>query len=174
MKTSSSFCPKDAVKNNTEATGISYVRDEIDKSVMDELPDDIRNEIKQFLGVSKQQVKRTSNGIQKYTVSQSGDDTKLKQPCDAAETSVTTESKQKYDNITEDTTTVVSPSDEFTPCSKCRQQIRKSKMDEHTDFHFALDLQKRGRMTLDSMQTQEPPKKRKKGKISNFFVSGGR
>ena len=171
-----------AITIDPEKTDVSYVRNEIDQSIMNELPDDIQNEIKQFLGVSSktsERVKRTSNGIQKYAVSQSVDDTKLTQQSRSTAGNTNTESEQsaqKYDDIGQSTRTVVKPSDntEFARCSKCGQQISKSKMDEHTDFHFAFELQKRSGISLDSMQTEEPPKKKQKRAISKFFVPKGR
>ena len=181
IKTSADSSSSGAITTNPEATDVSYVRNEIDQSIMNELPDDIQNEIKQFLGVSSktsERVKRTSNGIQKYAVSQSVDDTKLTQSRSTAGNTNTepVQSAQKYDDIGEGTRTVVKPSDntEFARCSKCGQQISKSKMDEHTDFHFAFELQKRSGISLDSMQTEEPPKKKQKGTISKFFVPKGR
>jgi hypothetical protein len=182
IKTSADSYSNGAITTNPETTDVSYVRNEIDKSIMNELPDDIQNEIKQFLGVSSktsERVKRTSNGIQKYAVSQSVNDTKLTQQSRSTAGNTNTEpeqSAQKYDDIGEGTRTVVKPSDstEFARCSKCGQQISKSKMDEHTDFHFAFELQKRSGISLDSMQTEEPPKKKQKGTISKFFVPKGR
>ncbi len=147
---------------------------------MSELPDDIRNEIKQFLVVPKtsERAKRTSNGIEKYTVSRSADDTKLTQINDTVgSTTDKTKSSQTNNNITGDTKTDLKPVNHagFIRCSKCGQKIPRSKTDEHTDFHFALELQNRGgNMHSDSLQTDEPPKKKLKGTISKFFVPKGR
>ena len=126
IKTSADSSSNGAITTNPETTDVSYARNEIDQSIMNELPDDIQNEIKQFFGVSSktsERVKRTSNGIQKYAVSQSVDDTKLTQQSRsiAGNTSAEPEqSAQKYDDIGEGTRTVVKPSDntEFARCSK--------------------------------------------------------
>lgn len=179
IKAPSNPCPDVTSADNLEPTNHSYVRDEIDQSIMNELPDDIRNEIRQFLGVPKnpERIKRTSNGIEKYTVSRNTDDTKLTQTHSiTGNTTDRTLCTKTNDNIIGNTKTDLKTSDNasFTRCSKCGQQIAESKMDEHTDFHFALDLQKRGGITLDSLQADEPPKKRQKGTISKFFVPKGR
>jgi hypothetical protein len=179
IKVPSNPCPDVTSTDNLEPTNHSYVRDEIDQSIMNELPDDIRNEIRQFLGVPKnpERIKRTSNGIEKYTVSRNTDDTKLTQTHSiTGNTTDRTLCTKTNDNIIGNTKTDLKTSDNasFTRCSKCGQQIAESKMDEHTDFHFALDLQKRGGITLDSLQADEPPKKRQKGTISKFFVPKGR
>ena len=160
-----------------EPTDAAYVRDEIDQSIMNELPDDIRNEIQQFLGVSKapERTKRTSKGIEKYTVCRNTTGgIKSTQTKDVSDDKImppqanndTLGDAKPGDNI--------SGSDGFICCSKCGQQIAESKLDEHNDFHFALEVQKRSEITLDNLQADEPPKKKRKGTISNFFVAKGR
>ena len=146
-------CPA-TVPGDLEATEFSYERDEIDQTIMNELPHDIRNEIEKFLGVSKaqKQTKRTSKGIQKYAISRHTD------------TGNATKSREIVHGNTK-----TSENEEFQRCSKCGQKIEESKMDEHNDFHFALELQKQGDKMFDALHTREPPKKRQKGSISQFF-----
>ena len=171
MKTPSNRSPSVNSTDNLESADVTYERDEIDQSIMNELPNDIRGEIQQFLGVSKipGRAKRTSKGIEKYTVCRNTtDETKSTQ---AKELS----SRKTSDDISEKTKTDLKISVDygFIRCSKCGQEIAEAKMDEHNDFHFALEVQKQGEITLDNLPA-EPPKKRRKGTISNFFVSKGR
>ena len=159
-----------AIMDNLEPTEFSYARDEIDQSIMKELPDDIKNEIQQFVGVTKtpEQTKRTSNGIEKYTVCRKNDETKM---TESNEIIGNTTDELKCTSATEDSN---SKSAGFSNCSKCGQEIAESKMEEHNDFHFAMELQKEGEMTFKSYQSTEPPKKRQKGTISKFFVTKGK
>lgn len=166
IKTPSNTSLDTSTTSNVEPTAFSYVRDEIDQTIMNELPNEIRNEIEQFLGIPKtvERNKRTSNGIEKYTISKNS--FCANETNSTATTDSMTESKQSDSKTLDNAGSF--------RCSKCGKQVAKSKMDEHNDFHFAIELQKRGEIALNSLQTEEPPKKRQKGNISNFFVPKGR
>ncbi|XP_028393439.1 DNA polymerase eta-like [Dendronephthya gigantea] len=167
--------------DNLESTDfISYERDEIDHDIVNELPKEIRNEIQQFLGTSKtsERSKRTSSGIEKYTIPRntiSTDQTKITKT-NASETGIYDGKYGGVQLITENPTSdsESSHNSEFICCSKCSMKIEKSKMDEHQDYHFALELQKGNEILVDHLQNREPPKKRQKGTISSFFVPKGR
>lgn len=167
---SSTFC-ENPTTNTIEPRNLSYQRSEIDQSAMHELPYDICNEIQRFLGVPKtpERVKRTSNGIEKYTVKQTQTNIAKANDKNKGKTTHVSFPRITNDDITGDVKTSVK--DGYFLCSKCGQEMEESKKEEHKDFHFALDLHKRSIITLDGLQADEPPKKRQKGTISKFFLS---
>lgn len=157
--------------NDGKSGTFNYVRDEIDQSIVDQLPDDIRNEIESFLRTQKppERNKRCSNGIEKYAVSQ------------ASTPSTFSMEKYMFTRANDDDLgTEVTLSDrassgksELIQCSRCCQKLSPKKMPEHLDFHFAMELHESERVT-DNFRKEEPPKKRQKCTIDSFFISKDR
>lgn len=146
---------------------------------MDEIPKESMNEIQQFLGTSKTSArsKRTSSGIEKYTISRKiigTDQTKITKT-GVTETG-TSDGKHEDHLLTENfaNDSKSSQNSGFICCSKCGLEIEESKMDEHKDYHFALELQKQSEIVVDHLQKGEPPKKRQRGTISMFFFPKGK
>lgn len=72
------------------------------------------------------------------------------------------------------TTTTEELQPETWKCDKCKQNVLISELDEHTDYHFALDLQKEDRLppsTASSSNPSPPAKKRKTTKKGSPSIS---
>ncbi|CAO3654525.1 unnamed protein product [Mucor hiemalis] len=63
-------------------------------------------------------------------------------------------------------TTAVEAQIETWQCDKCKQTVLISELDEHTDYHFALDLQKEGRLPSSTASSSSPFPSTKKRKIT--------
>lgn len=198
-----------------------YTPDEIDQSIVNELPQEIRSEIQAFLGTPKtsERSKRTCNGIAKYAISESsksctsstekpslpqntdGNEIQassgvqktsegVKRSCDGIAKYAISESSNPSASSTEkrpftrtdkdNLATDIKPktltnfgSTELINCSRCSQKVSAFEMSEHMDFHFAMELQKNEQLS-ENVRKKEPPKKRQKSTIDNFFVSKGR
>lgn len=149
-----------------DSTSFNYARDEIDQSIVKELPDDIRNEIESFLALPKPspRSKRCSNGIEKYTISENSTSTT---------NSITLAQTHNDDSGTTVKSSFLvtnSEKSELIQCSRCSGKFSSLEMPEHLDFHFAMELHENDRVN-DSLQKHEPPKKRKRNTIDSFFVS---
>lgn len=80
---------------------------------------------------------------------------------------VATETSVPSPATTTTTTTTMEVQPETWKCDRCKQNILISELDEHTDYHFALDLQKEDRLppsTASSSNPSPPVKKRKTSK----------
>ena len=148
---------------------------EIDSSVLESLPDDIRREIQQSFSVKNEPGKRAKEGGDFFGVHASSTE-KRKRSEDNGNMAVTcnTASDIVFDakmqvigrNRTGGCTDLVK-------CDKCGESLSHWEMPEHSDYHFALELQQGERTSSAATNTQvlvsEPPKKKQRTTIQSFF-----
>ena len=149
---------------------------EIDSSVLESLPEDIRREIQQsFAAVKNEPGKRAKEGGDFLGVHASSTEKKTRSE-DNGNMAVTcrTGSHNVFDaktqvigdNRTGDCTDLVK-------CDKCGESLSHWEMPEHSDYHFALELQQGERTSSAARNTQllvsEPPKKKQRTTIQSFF-----
>ena len=147
-----------------ESITFHYDRDEIDQSIVKELPDDIRNEIESFLGLPKPSTRSKRRRIEKYTISENSTSTTKSIPIARTHNDdVGTQIKSSFLEIN-------SEKSELIHCTRCSGKFSSVEMPEHLDFHFAMELQENDRVN-DSLQKHKPPKKQQKNTIDSFFVS---
>ena len=150
-----------------ESTTFHYDRDEIDQSIVKELPDDIRNEIESFLGLPELSTRSKRRRIEKYTISENSTSrTSTTKSIPIARThndDVGTPIKSSFQGMN-------SEKSELIQCSRCSGKFSSLEMPEHLDFHFAMELHENDRVN-DSLQKPKPSKKRQKNTIDSFFVS---
>ena len=159
---------------NVQRTPRNPYRDcEIDCTVLESLPEDIRREIQQSLVRNNQQVKRTKEGTSffgsrrssaaKDTTSDScGNKEAPLEPNSSLDRTLTSDCIQQDHCL------------ELVKCEKCGAKLSQWEMSEHFDYHFALDLQKGERNSTatktSNVVATEPPKKKQKTTIQSFFT----
>ena len=148
---------------------------EIDSSVLESLPDDIRREIHQSLSVKNEPGKRAKEGGDFFDVhasstekrTRSEDNGNMAVTCNTGSDNVFDAKMQVFgSNRTGNCTDLVK-------CEKCGESLSHSEMPEHSDYHFALELQQGERTSSAARNTQllvsEPPKKKQRTTIQSFF-----
>lgn len=142
---------------------------EIDSSVLESLPDEIRQEIEQSLLRNNQQVKKTKErthffGPRMLTSEAQRIETSKMIATDGSSDS---ETRVSVSNRVEDRK-------DLRKCEKCGETLPAWEMPEHLDYHFALELQEGdSNSTVTSKSecfTKEPPKKRQRTTIHSFFT----
>lgn len=140
---------------------------EIDCTVLESLPDDIRREIQLSLVESNQQMIRSkvelnSFGSQvSFTAKETTSNSGLNKEAHASTGFCVDDSDQNGHGT------------DLVKCEKCGTKFSDWEMPEHLDYHFALELQKGERLssatTSTSISGNEPPKKRQRTTIQSFF-----
>jgi len=162
------------LKNREQSARNPYQDCEIDSTVLESLPDDIRREIQQSLVRNNQNVKRAKEGI---SFSGSKTMTTAKETtsdsCLSKEAEFVPDSSSDYETHASDYNQEEDCTD-FVTCEKCGTQLSRWEMPEHLDYHFALELQKLERnssaTTSSDTSKTEPPKKKQRTTIQSFFT----
>lgn len=55
-------------------------------------------------------------------------------------------------------------------CDNCKQTVSVADIDEHTDYHFALEISQQGDTTSVKRRKSPPANEDKKKKVNNFFL----
>ena len=154
---------------NEERTPRNPYQDcEIDCSVLESLPDDIRREIQQSLLTNNERIKGAKqernffgslfSSTAKATIS----DSSLNK-----ETHYATDDDSMNCDPMEDCTDLIK-------CEKCGAKLSHWEMPEHSDYHFALELQKGEKPSSAAKNSEfsitEPPKKKRRTTIQSFFT----
>lgn len=155
------------LKNREQSARNPYQDCEIDSTVLESLPDDIRREIQQSLVRNNQNVKRTKEAI--ASAKETTLDSCLnKEEQFGPDSSSDCETHNSDCNQVDDCTS-------FVTCEKCGAKMSHWEMAEHLDYHFALELQKVERNSIPTASPDtsitEPPKKKQRTTIQSFFTS---
>ena len=146
---------------------------EIDYTVLESLPEDIRREIQQSLVRDNQQAKRTKEGMKFFGSRTSSAVTDV-----TSDRSVNKEAPFEPDSSLDGTlSSDCNKQDhctELVKCEKCGAKLSHREMPEHFDYHFALELQKGERNSTatksSNIEATEPPKKKQRTTIQSFFT----
>ena len=137
-----------------------YLGCEIDSSVLESLPEEIRREIKQSLvqrnhGAKKAKVNNFF-GTQESTSGKESTSFNL------------TRNVIENDGFDDSASCT-----DLQKCEKCGERFTEWEMPEHLDYHFALELQNVERNSTASnsdLSINEPPKKKQRTTIQSFFT----
>ena len=133
-----------------------YRASEIDMSVLESLPEDIRQEITQSLERGKEEVQTSAQGgIDGERFLDNGVEFCI------GEVPSCSHAMALCEETVDDS--------ELVECQKCGRTYPKCEMPEHLDYHVALDLQKGERQLSERDPSNEPPKKKMRTTIRSFF-----
>ena len=155
--------------NNEQRTYRNPYQDcEIDCTVLESLPDDIRREIQLSLVDSNRQIKRSIVGVDSFgsrisfTAKETTSNSGLNKEAHASTGSSVDNSDQNGHGT------------DLVKCDRCGAKVSDWEMPEHLDYHFALELQKGERLSSATTSTNisgnEPPKKKQRTTIQSFFA----
>ena len=145
-----------------------YKNCKLDSSVLESLPDCIQHEIQQSFLENKNQVELNeeeacffgSPASSPVKDSASG----LRLNTQAERSNASDGPRDSYDNEAEHSNV------ELVKCEKCSLEFSSWQMPEHSDYHFAVELQKFERSSAGaSCFSAEPPKKKQRTTIEPFF-----
>lgn len=154
------------LKNTERPSRNPYMGCEIDSAVLESLPEEIRQEIKQSLAQSNHGGKKAKEGNKFFGLQES---TGRKENTSHNETPNTFENDGFSDGET-----LTKGCTDLQKCEKCGQRLPDWEMPEHLDYHFAVELQKVERKSTAganlNISINEPPKKKQRTTIQSFFA----
>lgn len=161
------------VKNVQRMPRNPYQDCEIDCTVLESLPEDIRREIQQSLVRNNQQVKRTK-GEMNFFGSRRSSAAKDATSDGCGNKEAPLERNSPLDRTFNSNCNKKDHCLELVKCEKCGAKLSQWEMSEHFDYHFALDLQKGERNSTatktSNIEGTEPPKKKQRTTIQSFFT----